>query len=257
MIRIVLVEDEDIIRKGMQYTIDWLSMGATVVGVAENGEDGLEQIALHQPDLVITDIKMPVMDGLTMIEKGIELGFSFLSVILTSYSDFEYAKQSIHLQVFDYLLKPINEEVLKKLIKKIEQALENERSIPVADISSYSQVFNSTIDNPHVEYALNKIKKSYTQHLSIEQIAGELQISPSYLSRVFKQKCAKTFLDFLNGYRVQKAVELLSTKKYKVYEVADMTGFSEYKRFYQIFKDYTTVSPTDFVKNGYSIIVEK
>ncbi|HOV62359.1 MAG TPA: response regulator [Spirochaetia bacterium] len=261
MVQILLVEDEDMILKGLQYTVDWLSMDANIIAVAENGQVGLEKIREFHPDIVITDIKMPVMDGLEMIEHAMEEGIPFLPIVLTSYSDFTYAKESIRLQVFDYLLKPVDNVKLAELIRRATTHLEKERGLRMASglaetagSGTGTIVLNSPITNPYVKYALEKIETGYQKHLNIESIAAELRISTSYLSRVFKQQCGHTFLDFLNRYRVCKAIEFLSTGKYRVYEVAERCGFCEYKRFYQIFHEYTDVSPTEFIKNGCCVI---
>ncbi len=261
MIKTIIVEDEEILRKGLLCTVDWLSMDAVVVAACGDGQEGLEAIRLHQPDVVITDIKMPVMDGLSMIENAQEEGFDFLPVVLTSYSDFDYARRSISLKVFDYLLKPVSDDKLVELMQKAAVRIdEQKRSRQAAELVSAGAdgksvtLKNMQVDNPHVKYALQRIEADWKDHLSIESIASELNISSSYLSRVFKSECGKTFLDFLNGYRVQKAVELLSTKEYRVYEVADMTGFSDYKQFHRVFKEYTSVSPTEFVKGAGAVM---
>ena len=261
MIKIVIVEDEEIILKGLLCTVDWLSMDSVVVAACGNGQEGLEAIKQHKPDLVITDIKMPVMDGLTMIETAQNEGLEFLPVVLTSYSDFEYARRSISLKVFDYLLKPVGDDKIAELMKKAAVHLEElKRSKQAAALvfagadGESVTLMNMQVENPHVKYALEQIEKNWKEHLSIEGIASELNISGSYLSRVFKTECGKTFLDFLNGYRIQKAVELLSSKKYRVYEVADMTGFSEYKQFHRVFKEYTSISPTEFVKGAGAVM---
>ncbi len=261
MIKTIIVEDEEIIRKGLLCTVDWLSMGVVVVAACADGKEGLEAIKLHQPDVVITDIKMPVMDGLTMVETAQNEGFEFLPVVLTSYSDFEYARRSISLKVFDYLLKPVSDEKIAELLEKAAVRIEEiKRSKQAAELVSAGAdgesvtLKNMQVDNPHVKYVLQRIETDWKDHLSIEGIASELNISSSYLSRVFKTECGKTFLDFLNGYRVQKAVELLSTKEYRVYEVADMTGFSDYKQFHRVFKEYTSVSPTEFVKSSGAVM---
>ena len=261
MIKTIIVEDEEILRKGLLCTVDWLSMDAVVVAACADGQEGLEAIKLHQPDVVIIDIKMPVMDGLTMIETAQQEGFEFLPVVLTSYSDFDYARRSISLKVFDYLLKPVSDDKLVELMQKAAVRIdEQKRSRQAAELVSAGAdgksvtLKNMQVDNPHVKYALQQIESRWKEHLSIEGIASELNISGSYLSRVFKTECGKTFLDFLNGYRIQKAVELLSTKEYRVYEVADMTGFSEYKQFHRVFKEYTSVSPTEFLRGAGAVL---
>ena len=111
MLRVLIAEDEDIIRKGLVYTTDWLSMDCVVVAEAANGQEGLEKILECRPDVVIADICMPFLDGIEMIKRAAET-VHFKSILLTSYADFEYARRAIDARVCEYLLKPVDEEQL-------------------------------------------------------------------------------------------------------------------------------------------------
>ena len=107
MHKVLIVEDEDIMRKGLMFMPQWQEVDCIVVGEAANGQDGLEEIQKYRPDIVIVDINMPVMDGLEMLEKSIrEYGYD--AIIVSSYGEFEYARRGISLGVTEYLLKPIN-----------------------------------------------------------------------------------------------------------------------------------------------------
>lgn len=253
MLKIVIAEDEDIIRKGLAYTIDWVSMGYVIAGEAANGEEGLAQIRSLHPDVVIADIKMPKMDGITMLQEALK-EMRFKSLILTSYTEFEYARKAISLGVTDYILKPVDEEKLAETMKKLhleimksketELAFENKNSS--LDLEYYIEL--AQLQNQYVMGAVKAICKGYDQKISIETIAEDMGISSSYLSRKFKDVTGHTFLDFLNKYRVQQAVKLLNSGLYKVYEISDMTGFCDYKHFCSVFKKYTLKSPTGFTK---------
>ena len=102
MLRVLIAEDEDMIRKGLVYTTDWLSMGCVVVAEASDGKDGYEKILECRPDVVITDICMPFMDGIEMIKKASKQ-VKFKSILLTSYADFEYARRAIEARVCEYI----------------------------------------------------------------------------------------------------------------------------------------------------------
>ena len=110
--RIILVDDEEEVRKSIIRKIDWQAVGFTVVGDAENGEDALEKIEALEPDVVLTDIRMPYMDGLTLAEKIRQRYPSMKIVIFSGYDDFDYAKRAIKLNVTEYILKPVNVEEL-------------------------------------------------------------------------------------------------------------------------------------------------
>lgn len=259
MLKVLIAEDEEIIRKGLIHTFDWLSMDCTIVGEAGDGLEGLRLIKELRPDLVIADIKMPFMSGIEMIEEGLKF-CSFHSIILTSYSEFEYAKQAISLKVFEYLLKPVDEEKLINVIESVKNDINRQKMLgnimekakdgtgmKLVDLDIY--VFPGNEINYYVNEALNRIKHNYNDKLSIESIAESLGVSASYLSRKFKETTSQTFLDILNKYRIQKAIELLKTGKYRISEISDITGFSEYKHFCNVFRKYTKMSPTEFAKS--------
>ncbi|MCR5656894.1 MAG: response regulator [Butyrivibrio sp.] len=252
MYRVLIVEDEDIIRKGIAYTMDWMGMGCTIAGEAANGKEGLEKIEELKPDIVLADIMMPVIDGIEMIRKAKE-NYSFKSIILTSYADFDYAKQAIDLDVSAYLMKPVDERELKKNVEKIIAEIEKDQEYQKfaekkKSTEEITEVFIKTDkENDYVQHVLDVTKERYADKISIESFSEELGVSASYLSRKFKESTGTGFLDFLNKYRVQQAIKLLETGKYKVYEVSDLTGFTDYKHFNTVFKRYTGTAPSEFI----------
>ncbi|MBS5065741.1 MAG: response regulator [Hungatella hathewayi] len=124
--RIILVDDEEEVRKGIIRKIDWAAAGFQVVGDAENGEDALEKIENLEPDVVLTDIRMPYMDGLVLTEKIRQKYPSIKVLIFSGYDDFEYAKRAIKLNVTEYILKPVNVEELTLILKRIKHNLDEE-----------------------------------------------------------------------------------------------------------------------------------
>lgn len=124
--RIILVDDEEEVRKSIIRKIDWEAVGFSVVGDAENGEDALEKIEALEPDVVLTDIRMPYMDGLTLAERIRQKYPSMKIVIFSGFDDFEYAKKAIKLNVTEYILKPVNVEELTAILKRIRGNLDEE-----------------------------------------------------------------------------------------------------------------------------------
>lgn len=252
MYRVLIAEDEDIIRKGIAYTMDWVSMGCTIIGEAADGREGIEKIAELKPDIVLADIMMPGVDGLEMLKQSMA-GQEFKAIIMTSYADFEYAKKAIELGVSAYLMKPIDEEELRTNVAKIIEEIEKEKKVEKLMEKTKSGEEPEVIyvkqdaDNDYVQQILDATKERYGEKISMEGFAEEFGVSSSYLSRKFKEATGFTYLDFLNKYRVQKAIKLLEKGTYKVYEVSDLTGFSDYKHFNAVFKRYTGQAPSDFV----------
>ena len=251
LLRVLIVEDEKIIRLGLVSTIDWLSMQCSVVGSAADGTSGLQMIRELNPDVVITDIRMPGMDGLRMIEEA-RKSCEFKSVLLTSYADFEYAQQAVDVRAYAYLLKPIDEVKLREVIAQIYGDIEQERGRSASgaylNVQAIADQAPVTTKDSLVAVALEKIEHCSHEKLSVEGIAKELFISPSYLSRRFKAVTGQTFLDMLNRRRVREAVRLFAEGETSVSRVAELTGFSDYKHFCAVFKRYTGLTPRDYVR---------
>ena len=256
MLRVLIAEDEDMIRKGLVFTTDWLSMDCVVVAEAADGREGLEKILEYKPDVVIADICMPFMDGIEMIRTASEQ-VRFKSILLTSYADFEYARRAIEARVCEYLLKPVDEEKLGEILKRLSGEIADSRQAEYvmeqaeAEGESLSLEYYIQLDhseNSYVAKTLEAIRERYGQKVSIEGISEELGVSASYLSRKFREITGQTFLDVLNRYRVQQAVVLLNTRKYRISEISEAVGFSDYKHFCTVFKKYTLRSPTKFIK---------
>ncbi|WP_062046551.1 response regulator transcription factor [Bacillus sp. JCM 19034] len=126
--KVVLVDDEQFVRAGLRNLINWEKCGFQVCAEADNGEGALHLIEEYQPDVVITDIRMPVLDGLELIRRVVEekrLRTKF--IILSGYSDFNYAQKAVRYGVFDFILKPIEQEELEETLKQLATALKEER----------------------------------------------------------------------------------------------------------------------------------
>lgn len=145
--KIVIVEDENSIRNGLSGILPKLNMRYQVVGTAANGREGLEAIARTRPDLVIMDIHMPEMDGLTMLSHLREQGVLCRVVVLTAYSDFSYAKRAIELNIDNYLLKPIKIPELKNALESVQESLNEETGKEKLreQLLSLEQIFRASI----------------------------------------------------------------------------------------------------------------
>lgn len=142
--RFVIVEDEIRIREGIRRLLPKLDKENIVVGEAENGEQGLEVIRREQPDVIITDVRMPVMDGLTMLEKALETEKA-KAIVLSAYSEFEYARSAIRLGVTEYLLKPINVIDFSEALAHVRKEIEREKYSKPAQIGSLDTIIRNIL----------------------------------------------------------------------------------------------------------------
>ena len=135
MYKIMIVDDEEEVRLGIIKKMDWKSFDFVVVGDAENGQEALEKAEKLEPDVIMTDIRMPFMDGLELGNKLVEILPSTKIIVFSGYDDFEYAKQAIKINVIEYLLKPINSaqlaEVLRNLKVRLDKEYDEKRNIDI------------------------------------------------------------------------------------------------------------------------------
>lgn len=258
MIKVLIVEDEYMVRHGIMETLDWASMGCTVIGEAANGMQGYDLIMELQPDLVITDIRMPYMDGVTMVLKLREQGCRCQFIMLSAHSDFGYAQSAIRAGACDYLLKPLKDEELKKAIFRIfGMDKENDSGNAAGSVESalkqsgkrvpeLAQLLDVTTENRYVAQTIQYMKQHYREEISICDVADYLNISEGYLSRVFKKETNCTFTNYLSYYRISEACELLKNCRWKIYEVAEKVGYSDTAYFSTLFKKLTGISPSEY-----------
>lgn len=141
--KVMLVDDEEEVREAMKRRINWEEIGFTVVASAENGEDAIEKAEIFEPDVVMTDIQMPFMDGLTMLKKLKSIIPDVRGVIFSGYDEFEYAKEAIRLEAEEYILKPIDADELKEVFKRIKVRLD-ERMELLRDVKRLEQYYNES-----------------------------------------------------------------------------------------------------------------
>lgn len=143
MYRMVIVDDDEIEREGMTNFIPWESYGIEIVGSAWNGQEGYEVICAQKPDLVITDIKMPVMNGIELIRKVKEENEEILFVVLSGYGEYEYTSQAMELGIRHYVLKPCDEKRIVTILEQAKKELEEARRKKELENRKYERNFKS------------------------------------------------------------------------------------------------------------------
>ena len=242
MLKVLIVEDEEMIRKGIVLTVDWAALDCMVVGEAANGVQGLEAARRLEPSLIITDLKMPQMDGIEMLKALRAQGCTAYVIILTAYDNFSYVQSALRLGAVDYLLKPFHDGDLENAITRVQQRMKPEAAetaplgiVRTGDMSKY------------VLEAMDYISAHYNDpDISVGTVAQSLNISEGYLSHTFKKETDYTLLNYLTRYRIHKAMELLKDCRVKVYEVAEQVGYRDIGYFSATFKKYAGISPSEY-----------
>ena len=237
---VLLVDDEEEVYSVIMKKLDWEAMGFRIAGYARNGVEALEMAEEIQPDVVMTDIKMPYMDGLTLSKKLKELYQKIKIIIFSGFDEFEYAKQCIGLGITDYLLKPIVradiQSACKKAIHELDsQPIHAEQSSPIDMPSDMDRIKQYIMENYH------------DSSLNLTAIAQEFGYNPSYLSRRFKADCGQNISDYITTCRMEKAKKCLASRML-MYMTAKEVGIPDPNYFGKCFKKYTGSSYSELLK---------
>lgn len=246
MIKVLIAEDENLIRKKLLHFIDYDALGMVVVADVANGVSGVELIKKYKPDIVLADINMPEKDGLDMIKETLD--YDYIAIIISGYDYFSYAQRALKYGVTDYLLKPISLDDLNEALVNAREIIYKKRSVisrnsdieNAIDISTDEAIKDSTV----VEM-IRFVKDNYHDKISISDLSKKLAYSESMLNRKFKKEVHITFNEYLNRYRINKAIELLKNSDYNITEISYMCGYSSAKYFSRVFKKYLGISPSD------------
>lgn len=229
---LLIVEDEDNIRQGIETYIKMNSQLFHKIYVASNGAEAIEKIFAHEPDAMLIDIQMPYKDGLTVMKEANAAGICPKTIILSGHSDFQYAQQAIRCGTFDYLLKPCRP---MEILSKLEGMFEVEEK-------------QTEEDNYLVNAAKEYIREHYMNNVALKDVAQNIGVTPGYLSTLFTQNTEYSFIDYLNRVRVDHACNYLHNSALKTYEVAHKVGFKDEKYFTKVFKKIKGISPSQYRK---------
>lgn len=358
MYKMLIADDDYITLEGLRDLIDWSAMGIAIAGEAEDGKQALDAAMAIRPDILLTDVVMPIMNGIELVECIRQELPDLMVVMISGHQDVGYLKSAMKLDAVDYILKPFNlmelQVVMQKVIRKLESQYRGRRlqreveyfgsSIPVvaspdvremleqivavfgsgqllaleAAVRSFFQtirekkmtsilfltaicaeLLTKTARNvsakkalegmeelaksyQHVEISRDSfqleelvlrkllemesilqasrggktkrlvkeveslIQQKYNQALTIQQIANEVYVSPSYLQSLFKKETGQTMNDYMTFVRIEKAKELLKDPAVKVYEVAYQVGYQDTHYFSKIFKKLVGLNPLDY-----------
>ena len=243
---VIIVEDEDLIRNEIEHCTPWEQLGLQVIATAADGPSGAKLINLHNPDIVITDIRIPGRDGLEML-KSCSVDHA---IILSGHSDFNYMRSAIKLGVFDYLLKPFDdEELIQALASLVEKLVSEEKEMAsLGNHRSESWMIDlpEHVGNHLVDSAISMVTQRFAECIGLREIADSLCLSESHLSRLFKDQTGINFLQYLQAYRVNRSIELLHDPSMNISMICHRCGFPSPGYFSKIFRRFIGSSPSQF-----------
>lgn len=236
MYQLIIIDDEQKIVEGMGQLFPWENIGFTVAGMFTSASSALDYVRRMPVDVVLSDIEMPDMSGLDLVKRLAEMG-GVRTVLFSSYQNYEYFRTAIQFGVTDYLLKPVSYAALLECFTRLREKLDEERDVDqVCAPNYYDQLIHE------VEAYLH----GHIQDATLTRCAERVNLSPTYLSRILKEKSGMSFSDRLNKLRMERACELLSDPSYKGYDVAYDIGYDNPKNFSRAFKNYWGLTPSEY-----------
>ncbi|WP_440118995.1 response regulator transcription factor [Paenibacillus sp. QZ-Y1] len=260
MWKVLLVEDEVFVRESVREIISWEELGFTVIGESGNGIEALEMIQRDSPDLVLTDIVMPGMDGLELLKQTRQSGLSTKFVMLTCMGEFEYVRQAMEYGASNYILKlSMSVNSLRDTLRKVRTELDaaagassgtvdnHEASTsPSTSHSIFSPVREPVVTHPEISKIIEYIGQHYDQDITVKSMSRYVMMGENYVSALFKKKTGHTLIHYLHGVRMEKAAGYLRETDLPVQEVGYRVGFVSDNYFIKIFKRWTGCTPSQY-----------
>lgn len=240
MWNVMAADDEAYIREALQKLIDWKRMDCTLSKVVCDGQELLDLMQEGYPDIIITDIQMPLVNGLEICKFVYEYCPETQVILLTAYSDFEYAKMAVKYSACEYVLKISIMEELPEAVNKAIEKLEKSRR----EIEKTEREEPGTLYLQLEQY----IEQNFNSKISLDDIAEALHANRSYLSRLYKSKKGINLFDAILDRRIEAAKEYLMNTDMKTYEICGAVGIEDAGYFSKMFKKKTGFSPKDYRK---------
>lgn len=241
MYRLLIVDDEEDIRRGLAEFFPWDEIGFEVTATAENGKAALEIVRTGQVDVVFCDIRMPGMSGLELARSVFEAGLRIPVVFLSAYRDFAYAQQAMQYGVRGYVLKPTNYPDIRETFAKLKREMDSELAAPPDRPEGPSGSQREAV----IAAIRRHVERDYAR-ATLRGAARVVHLNPQYVSRIFKEATGENFHAFLNRLKMEKAARLLRQESYLTYEIGAMVGYSNQKNFTRAFKQFFGVSPREY-----------
>lgn len=262
MIKLVVIDDEKWIRKLIINLLPVDKYPIKVVGEAEDGVEGLELITKERPDIILTDIRMPLLSGLDLIkELNTKLPKSRI-IIISGYDNFDYAQTAIKFGVVDFILKPVEEKELDKAIQKaVKHINRDDKLIKVKKLEQQVKRLSMDFIEPEIDefpnissekirQALVYIHKNYQNPISLYDVSDAVLINNSYLSDLFKKEVGVGFNQYLINLRFDVAKKLLKEQKdLNIGDIATVVGFIDANYFSRLFRKKFDCTPQQYRSN--------
>ncbi len=245
---LLIVDDEPIIAEGLIASLDWENHKIDTILTAGSMQEAIPLLLRYHIDIAMCDIEMPGGSGLDLIKWMNENSPHTVTVILSSHGEFTYAQQAVRMNCMEYLLKPAEQEELAQVTDRAVSLVlkrAHEEGLRIFG-QNWAKSVAGKVPEDDVELAQSFIRSHLSEDLSLEQIAGQIHMSPDYMTKKFKKSCGMTVMEYVIWCRIQLACELLQQTSLPINDVADRVGIPNYTYFTRLFKRCTNMTPSEY-----------
>lgn len=242
--RALIVDDEVYMVDYIKKIADWEAHGFDEVMTAHGGSLARDYLKQYEPELLVTDIKMPKVSGLDLAEFVFENKLRTKVIIISGYGEFEFAQQAMRYGVSEYLLKPVLKADFVKTLERLFPEVEDLQSSAGDDMESGAANGYSIC-----EMVKKYVEAHYGENLSLEVIAAYVHLHPAYLSKVFKENEDQNLSGYITNVRMEKAAQLLMEPELKVHDVMEKVGYQKSQYFSKLFREKYGVTPVEYKKS--------
>lgn len=241
--KIMVMDDERWIRKGIVKMIDKEVLGIKEVYEASNIDEARKIFVENKPEIVISDVRLPIGNGCTLCKELFEMDFGTKFIMLSGYDEFSYARKALSYHAVDYLLKPVEKSVLNHTIQNACEEWRKEHNCVKCE--EKIETFQTNIQTI-IKEIISDIDKNYAKKNSLTMISGKYHLNETYLSNQFRKTMGIPLMNYIMQVRVEKAKDLMLMTRCKVNDVAKCVGYDDSRYFARVFKRLTGETPSEF-----------
>ncbi len=231
MYKIVIVDDNYATADMIAGSVNWAGIGCAVAGVAYDGVNGRRLLMDIKPDIIIADIRMPGLDGLSMIELTRSVCRHSRVIFISAYEDFSFAQRALVLRASEYLLKPFEPEALLSSVRRI-----------IAEMKPDGGDARDGLAERMLQY----VRTHISRQMSLQELSERFYLSPSYISSLIKKSTGMNFIDWQTRARIDLAKQMLREGGYRIEEISGAVGYRNYVTFYKVFTKKVGSSPSEY-----------
>lgn len=240
-LKVLIADDERMIIDGLKVLYSWEENGYKIVGDVMDGINAVKLALKTKPDIILLDINMPLLNGFEVIQKLEHELPETKYIIISGYDDYKLLRTAIKHRTFDYLLKPLHSEDLAATMQRAREEIFDDKHF-----REQKEKGKADGDIPLYKQMAAYVDEHFSEKITLSVLSRHFNMNSDYISSYFKKSCNMNFSDYLNSRRIAEAKKLLNETDLNIGEISERVGFSDYRYFNKVFRNYLKVSPSQY-----------